>query len=98
MITEAELDALLGKPPAPVADNGFSHAVVAKITAEERAVVWFEWTVAAVLGVLVLVFAPWGRVAVPLASIAFDLSLSGPLAFACAALALSHEGLRWLEA
>ena len=98
MIADAELDALLGKPLAAVADDDFSRAVVAKISAQERAVVWFEWGMAVVLCMLVLVFAPWGRLAAPVANIAFALGLSVPFAIACAALALSHAGLRWFEA
>jgi len=96
MTTEAELDALLGKPLTAVADDGFSRAVAAKISTQERAFVWFEWSATAVLCVLVLLFAPWGRVAAPFANIAFDLSLSVPFAVACAALALSHIGARLL--
>ena len=96
MTTEDELDALLAKPLAAVADDGFSRAVTTKISAEERAVAWFEWGMAVVLFVLVLLFAPWGRLTAPFENIAFDLGLSVPFAIACAAIALSHAGLRWL--
>jgi hypothetical protein len=95
MTTEDELDALLGKPLSPVADDGFSYAVVTKISAHERAVAWFEWGTAAVLFVLVLLFAPWGRLTAPFENMAFDLGLSVPFAVACAAIALSHASLRW---
>jgi hypothetical protein len=94
MTTEAELDALLAKPLAPVPDDGFARAVVAKISAEERAIAWFEWGMAAVLFALVLLFAPWGRLTAPFENVAFDLGLSVPFAIACAALALSHVGAR----
>ena len=95
MTTENELDALLKKPLASVADDGFSRAVVAKITAQERAVIWFEWGTAAVLVVLVLFFIPWGRLIAPFENVALDLGLSFPFAIACAAIALSHASLRW---
>ncbi len=95
MTAETELDALLATPLAPVADDGFSHAVVAKLSAHERAVAWFEWSTAVVLFVLVLLFVPWDRLTAPFENIAFDLGLSVPFAIACAALALTHAGLRW---
>ena len=98
MTRESELDTLLAAPLAPVADDGFSHGVVTKISAHERAVVWFEWGVAAVLCVLVLLFAPWDRLTAPFETVAFNLGLSIPFAIACAALALSHAGIRWFEA
>jgi len=41
-------------------DNGFSRALVAKITAQERTVIWFEWGTAAVLVVPVLFSHPGG--------------------------------------
>jgi hypothetical protein len=97
MTTEAELDALLAKPLAAVADDGFSRAAMAKISAEERAVAWFEWGMAAVLLVLVVLFAPWDRLVAPFENVAFDLGLSVPFAIACAALALTQASLRWLE-
>jgi hypothetical protein len=90
-----ELDTLLSKPLAPVTDDGFSQAVIAKISAQERVVVWFEWGTAAVLFVAVLLFAPWGRLTAPFENLAFDLGLSVPFAIACAAIALSHASLRW---
>jgi hypothetical protein len=90
-----ELETLLSKPLAPVADDGFSQAVIAKISAQERAVVWFEWGTAVVLFVLVLLFTPWGRLTAPFENLAFDLGLSVPFAIACAAIALSHASLRW---
>jgi hypothetical protein len=90
-----ELDTLLSTPLAPVADDGFSRAVVSKISAQERMLVWFEWGTAAVLFVLVLLFAPWGRLTAPFENLAFDLGLSVPFAIACAAIALSHASLRW---
>ena len=86
---------LLAKPLASVADDGFSRAVVTKISAQERAVAWFEWGTAAVLFVLVLLFVPWGRLTAPFENIAFDLGMSVPFAIACAAIALSHASLRW---
>jgi hypothetical protein len=95
MTTEDELDSLLGKPLAPAADDGFSHAVGTKISAHERAIAWFEWGTAAVLFVLVLLFAPWSRLTAPFENMAFDLGLSVPFAVACAAIALSHASLRW---
>ena len=88
-----ELDVLLTKPLAPVADDGFSRAVVTKISVQERAVA-FEWGTAAVLFVLVLLFVPWGRLTAPFENIAFDLGMSMPFAIACAAIALSHMSLR----
>lgn len=98
MTAETELDALLATPLAPVDDNGFSHGIVTKISAHERAVAWFEWGSAAVLFVLLLLFVPWDRLTAPFENIAFDLGLSVPFAIACAALALSHVGMRWFEA
>jgi hypothetical protein len=98
MTTGLELDALLAKPLASVADDGFSHAVATKIAAQERAVFWFEWGSAAVLFVLVLLFVPWNRLIAPFENVAFDLGLSVPFAIACAALALTHVGARMFEA
>lgn len=94
MTTEPELDVLLAKPLVSVADDGFSHAVATKITAQERAVFWLEWGAATVLFVLVLLFAPWGRLVVPFENAALELGLSIPVAIACAALALTHAGAR----
>ena len=93
-MTDSELDALLKTPLEPAADAGFSRAVAAKIAAEGRAIAWFEGIAAVVLGVLVLVFVPWGRLAAPFENLAFDLGLSVPFAIACAAIALSHMSLR----
>jgi hypothetical protein len=95
MTAEDELDALLNKPLASVADDGFSRAVMTKILAQERSVAWFEWGTAAALLALVLLFAPWGRLTAPLENVAFDLGLSVPFAIACAALALTQASLRW---
>jgi hypothetical protein len=93
-MTESELDALLAKPLASIADDGFSRGLVAKMTAEERTVLWFEWGAAAAVLLLVVLFAPVERLVAPFQNIAFDLGLSVPFAIACAALALSHAGLR----
>jgi len=95
MTTEDEFDAPLSKPLGPVADGGFSRAVMAKISAQERAVAWFEWSAAAVLFALVLLVLPWDRLTAPFENVAFDLGLSVPFAIACAATALSHASLRW---
>jgi hypothetical protein len=95
MTAEDELDTLLNMPLASVADDGFSRAVMTKISAQERAVAWFEWGAAAALFALVLLFAPWDRLTAPFETIAFDLGLSVPFAAACAAIALSQVGLRW---
>lgn len=96
-MTEPELDVLLRTPLAPVADDGFSRGLVAKMAAEERTVQWLEWGTAMAVLLLVVLSAPIGRLVGPFENMAFVLGLSVPFAIACAAIALSHASLRWLE-
>lgn len=93
-MTEVELDVLLRKPLATVADDRFSRGLVAKMAAEERTVQWFEWGTAVAVLLLIVFFAPVGRLVAPFQSMAFVLGLSVPFAIACAAVALSHASLR----
>ena len=93
-MTEPELDALLRTPLAPVADDGFSRGLIAKMAAEERTAQRFEWGTAVAVLLLLVLFAPIGRLVAPFENIALVLGLSVPFAIACAAIALSHASLR----
>ena len=96
MTTESELDALLAAPLAPVDDNGFSHAIAAKIAARENGVAWFEIGAAVAALAFIAFFIPVVRLTAPFESVAINLAVSLPFVTACAAIALTHATLRLL--
>lgn len=92
-----DLDRLLATPLEPVADNGFSRAIEARLVHEQR-FAWLELALAVAVLALVVLFAPAARLAAPVMTVALQLGLSLPFAVACAALAVSHATLRlWAD-
>jgi hypothetical protein len=61
-----DLDELLSRPLADVADDGFSHSVMTRILAEQRRRDAIAWMAAAACALLVLPFLPLHEIAVML--------------------------------
>jgi len=94
-MTEDELDALLKKPLVGVADSGFSRDVAARMERSARLGAGLDLAALLVTLLLVVLFAPLGRLVAPFEALGINLALSLPFAIACAALALSFGLLRW---
>lgn len=95
-MTVDELDDLLAARVPAVADNGFSRGVISIVEARERRIWILEFAGLAVAVIGALVVLTIAGAAKFVAGLAVDLSLSLPLAIACAALVLSQSLARAL--